>query len=352
MGLLDTRASRSKARADVAELYVTLAEEIQTEKKEDTHVINIAVKRALSVTEFKQMFYARGDDDFCIANGYECPDNPDSILASVWGKRMDNNPYNPHSRVINFNRLGGRPNKPNGVDMAYGYAMDLQRTFFAQFEIMGNWERDLCVKRQEWSLCSRQKIEDQLYGLAFVPETSDDLCLKVLCARQWSEVEKSLVESCLAEGKVLTACDHVDLFINVKVMNSNLNTKPTVIRIRFTVQLTRGPDDLGDWNIRSRDAAASVIQHGIQKDTPQGGYRQEKDSSNIKKPPYGHPPPYPPYGAPYGAPYGHGYGPPHYPPTNYRIHGPGHPPGYPTPSTPSCYGSYPPYPNGKYPPKS
>ena len=33
MGLLDTRASRSKARADVAELYVTLAEEIQTEKK-------------------------------------------------------------------------------------------------------------------------------------------------------------------------------------------------------------------------------------------------------------------------------------------------------------------------------
>ena len=135
-------------------------------------------------------------------------------------------------------------------------------------------------------------------------------------------------------------------------MNSNLNTKPTVIRIRFTVQLTRGPDDLGDWNIRSRDAAASVIQHGIQKDTPQGGYRQEKDSSNIKKPPYGHPPPYPPYGAPYGAPYGHGYGPPHYPPTNYRIHGPGHPPGYPTPSTPSCYGSYPPYPNGKYPPKS
>ena len=69
MGLLDTRASRSKARADVAELYVTLAEEIQTEKKEDTHVINIAVKRALSVTEFKQMFYARGDDNFCIANG-------------------------------------------------------------------------------------------------------------------------------------------------------------------------------------------------------------------------------------------------------------------------------------------
>ena len=47
MGLLDTRASRSKARADVAELYVTLAEEIQTEKKEDTHVINIAVKRQL-----------------------------------------------------------------------------------------------------------------------------------------------------------------------------------------------------------------------------------------------------------------------------------------------------------------
>lgn len=109
MGLvppIDYCARRAKARADVATLRVVL-DEVKPTKPKDTHVINITNKKALTATEFKQMFYARGDNHFCIANIYECPNNANSILASVWGKRVDSNPYNPYSRVVNFNKLGG-----------------------------------------------------------------------------------------------------------------------------------------------------------------------------------------------------------------------------------------------------
>ena len=329
---------RAVARADVAELHAALTPAVEVEP--DHHLINIAAKRALTATEFKQMFYARGDDHFELANVYECPNIASNILASVWGKRQNyqgitsgirgtfqlksvevgggavppdsasfmflqdafytsgifqfldltpipaawfvgqpgvgigvggidfwfwppttnpngtmhayawinyavpvaNNPgvpnaalahtnlvntinwlndnaswflgatwnvtaaatsatvttitsavsssssamwvainvpgYTPNtqmivqnmspfggagdadggiwhgspsapynnSRIINYNRLGGRPDDPSGVDMAYGYASDLQRTFFAQFEVMGNLEKDLCAK--------------------------------------------------------------------------------------------------------------------------------------------------------------------------------------------------------------
>jgi hypothetical protein len=331
---IDYHATRAKARAEVATLRVIL-DEVKPTKPKDTHLINIANKMALTATEFKQMFYARGDDHFCIANIYECPNNANSILASVWGKRQDNNPYNPCSRVVNFNKLGGRPNQPNGVDMAYGYSIDLQRNFYAQYEIMGNLERDLCVKRKSWSTCSRQKIEDQLYGLSFVPEQTSDLCLEVICARDWSEVENRLAESCLAEGKCINYGDMVDLFINIEIVNANPNTKPTTLRMRYTVQLVRGPDDLGDWNVRARDSAKGVMSSGIKFDTPEGGYRQAANASNTnyKMPPPSHPnyprtatsnPPYYPPPPPYAAPPPQ-YMPP-YPP------GPGYPPNGPYPN--------------------
>ena len=76
------------ANADVAELHATLTPNIKIE--DDVHIINIATKRALTATEFKQMFYARGDDEFSIANVYECPNIGSNILASVWGKRIQN----------------------------------------------------------------------------------------------------------------------------------------------------------------------------------------------------------------------------------------------------------------------
>ena len=190
-------------------------------------------------------------------------------------------PYNT-SRVINYNRLGGRPDDPSGVDMAYGYATDLQRTFFAQFEVMGNLEKDLCVKRDCWTLCSRMSIEDQLYGLAFVAEDCDDVCMRVSCARKWSEVEDALAESCLAENNTIGYGDIVDLYINVRVTNAHPKAMDTIIRIRFPVKLTRGPDDLGNWNVVASDAADAVLTTGIPYDSVEGGNMQYANASQTE----------------------------------------------------------------------
>ena len=187
-------------------------------------------------------------------------------------------PYND-SRVMNYNKLGGRPNDPSGVDLAYGYATDLQRNFYAQFEVMGNLERDLCVKRDDWTLCSRLNIEDQLYGLSFVAETSEDVCMKVTCSRKWSEVEDALAESCIAENSTIGWGDYVDLYINVRVTNANPRTLDTLLRIRFPVQITRGPDDLGNWNVVASDAAAAVLTTGVPYDVVEGGNLQYMNAS-------------------------------------------------------------------------
>jgi len=382
-------AGRAVARADVAELHAALTPTVEVEPEH--HLINIAAKRALTATEFKQMFYARGDDHFSLANVYECHNISSNILASVWGKRQVHSgteivtvgptalvgtggfavgtpgvvtttathtftvgmsvlikpaagtfepnielavqvtpgppqvpglngfistvtsvpsgttltlshnivvtnvalssnwtiqrtgevPYNT-SRVINYNRLGGRPDDPSGVDMAYGYATDLQRTFFAQFEVMGNLEKDLCAKRDCWTVCSRMSLEDQLYGLAFVAEDCDDVCMRVSCARKWSEVEDALAESCLAENNTIGYGDIVDLYINVRVTNAHPKAMDTIIRIRFPVQLTRGPDDLGNWNVVASDAADAVLTTGIPYDSVEGGNMQYANASQTE----------------------------------------------------------------------
>jgi len=378
---VDASSVRSVARADVAELHAALEPAIEID--DDVHIINVATKRALTATEFKQMFYARGDDEFSIANVYECPNVGSNILASVWGKRIVNSsantnvqgndgvdnlltfgaglpslspppgfiigsrikflqlmsgtiipeiilgqmyyvttiynynlptivftisetfggptmsltvgggaatpiyniqygnmdiPYNT-SRIMNYNKLSSRPDDPSGVDLAYGYANDLQRNFYASHEVMGNLEKDLCIKKDNWTLCSRIAIEDQLHNLAFAPEETDDVCMKVSCARKWSEVEDALAESCLAENNIIGLGDYVDLFINVRVTNGNKDTTDTIIRIRFTVQMTRGPDDLGNWNVVSRNAASAMLTTGIPRDAVEGGNLQYANAS-------------------------------------------------------------------------
>ena len=100
---------RSQARATVAELRIKIDKKVEPrlpDHKGGPHVIHVHARKVLSLTEFKQMFYARGDDHFCLAQVYDCPGNTNSILASVWGKRHDNDPCNPYSKVLNFNRLG------------------------------------------------------------------------------------------------------------------------------------------------------------------------------------------------------------------------------------------------------
>ena len=285
----DASAVRSVAHADVAELHAALEPSIEID--DDVHLMNIATKRAVTATEFKQMFYARGDDEFSIANVYECPNIGSNILASVWGKRIVHTnpgdaslnvlPYNT-SRVMNYNKLSSRPNDPSGVDLAYGYATDLQRNFYASHEVMGNLEKDLCVKKENWTLCSRIAIEDQLHSLAFSAEETDDVCMKVSCARKWSEVEDALAESCLAENNIIGLGDYIDLYINVRVTNGNADTKDTIIRIRFTVQLTRGPDDLGNWNVVASNAASAMLTTGIPYDGPEGGNLQYANAAQTE----------------------------------------------------------------------
>jgi hypothetical protein len=281
---------RSQARADVAELRINIDKKIVArlaDHKGGPHVHVIHARKVLSLTEFKQMFYARGDDHFCLAQVYDCPGNTNSILSSVWGKRHDNDPNNPMSKVLNFNRLGGRHDSPPGVEMAYGYPHDINRTFFAQFEVMGHIERDICVKREKWTTHSRKEIEDQLYSLALVPEKTDDLCATVTCGRDWSEVEDALVESHEAADNILDLTEYVDLYINVEVVpNDCMNDqgrrcKPTIIRIRYTVSMRRGPDDHGMWNVRASDTASNIIKSGISHDAPQGGSGHLEDTSVI-----------------------------------------------------------------------
>ena len=373
---IDASAVRSVASADVAELQAALEPSITID--DNVHLINVATKRALTATEFKQMFYARGDDEFSVANVYECPDVGSNILASVWGKRIQkdypwkqwdadtiatafgddtivfNPPFGPNifkintairfipigtnftnivdnkvyyivyinaptnhkikisetlggpvfdilgalttghlfytsntipyngSRIINYNKLSGRPNDPSGVDLAYGYVTDLQRNFYASHEVMGNLEKDLCMKKEHWTICSRMALEDQLHSLAFAAEETDDVCMSISCARRWSEVEDALAESCLAENNIIGLGDYVDLYINVRVTNGNKDTKDTIIRIRFTVQMTRGPDDLGNWNVVSRNAASAMLTTGIPYDGPEGGNLQYANAAQTE----------------------------------------------------------------------
>jgi len=277
--------TRSVARADVAEL--TAALESMVVEEGDHHLVIVSTNKVISSTQFKQMFYSRGDDFFQIANCYACPDSASSIHNSVWGivnsdlTTMGENRLSNGEVCYNFNKLGGRHNDPSGVAWAYSYVHDQSRNFYAQHEVMGYLEQDTCVKKHNWTLCSRMSIQDQLYGLAFASETDQDLCMKVTCARRWSEVEDALAESCLANqpgyngiGKGTPSFDasHVDLYINVRITNAHPETLDTILRIRFTVIFDEhNPSELNSWNTRASKAGSGVIQSGVAGDAPEGG---------------------------------------------------------------------------------
>ena len=327
---------RSVAKADVAELAAVL--DTSVEQEPDHHLVIVAAKQSLSTTQFKQMFYSRGDDFFQIANVYECPDSGDSVRSSVWGIDPQNARHSvgglegyegddgtteggPNSAgggaatigeggqaattatantttvpVYNFNKLGGRHDDPPGTQHAYGYAHDPSRSFFAQHEVMGFLEQDVCVKRDNWTACSRMSIEDQLYSLAFASETDQDLCLKVTCARRWSEVEDALAESCTAADQKInmgatdadgaatdgTGDEHVDLFINVRVTNGHPKALDTILRVRFHVEYRRHePSVRNTWNTRASEAASGVITDGVVGDAPEGGKLQHEDTTVV-----------------------------------------------------------------------
>jgi len=217
----------SKINVDVAELGDILA---KPKLNYDVYKINIATKTLISVNQFKQMFYARGDGKFSVANVYPCNDWR-WILYSVWGFRES------PTIIYNFNRLGGRENSPSGIMSPYIYESNPGQTFLAQIDIMSNIEKDICENRKNWTMCSRAKIFDSLYNLSLAPEKSSSPCLKLKCGRTWGEVEDALFEEAECRDITLTTGDIVTFSINVRLDNCHECVKPTIIRIRYGVKI-------------------------------------------------------------------------------------------------------------------
>ena len=269
---------RSVAKADVAELSAALDSAVDQEKAH--HLVIVGTNKVLSTTQFKQMFYSRGDDFFQIANVYECPDSCNSVHSSVWGIDCKN----PHDDTednadglvtmrrdrltlggaavagysiqaqtcFNFNKLGGRENDPKGCAWAYSYAHDADRNFYAQHEVMGYLEKDTCVKRDFWTACSRMSIEDQLYGLAFASETDQDLCMAVTCARRWSEVEDALAESCTAADEEISTKKHVFTWTSINLGSNGpyaVNSTITIVGAATAALLASSTSELFKFTV-------------------------------------------------------------------------------------------------------
>ena len=277
--------TRSVAKADVAELTAALDSAVDQEKAH--HLVIVSTNKVLSTTQFKQMFYSRGDDFFQIANVYECPDSCNSVHSSVWGidcqdphapsllnapglVTMDGNRLTGQNedgqaqattlgyssggtngmnaadqQCFNFNKLGGRENDPKGCAWAYSYAHDGDRNFYAQHEVMGYLEKDTCVKRDFWTACSRMSIEDQLYGLAFASETDQDLCMEVTCARRWSEVEDALAESCAAADRTIRRVKYTFTLTDIKLkLTTGLTAGEVVAVSHSAAAATAGPNEM------------------------------------------------------------------------------------------------------------
>jgi hypothetical protein len=134
---------------------------------------------------------------------------------------------------------------------------------------MGYLEKDTCVKRDFWTACSRMSIEDQLYGLAFASETDQDLCMKVTCARRWSEVEDALAESCTAADTQISPIKKLhnwseanDNAVVIEVTSGNVAANKTItiknnlgnVVMTYT---TTAQQTVADW-LQSATAAGAV----------------------------------------------------------------------------------------------
>ena len=188
------------------------------------------------------MFYSAGTQLFKLGNCYENPDSFKSIEDSVWG-------ITRNSKTINLNRLGGRGSLPNGLD-GFGYVFldDNARAFYAQDEIISNLEQDLEVKREHWTITSRIAIEDQLFGLALVREDNDDVQIEVSCSRSWNDIRHMIIERCFLKDYTFTTSLNVNLFINVRVQNGNMQTRDNIIRICYPITFNSADQEFIELN--------------------------------------------------------------------------------------------------------
>ena len=232
---------------DVAE-FCTTTTTVELESC-NVHTCNITNDIALTLTEFKKMFYADGHE-FSLAEPPQCSDTLDSVVESAWGKYVSpaykaladfssnytntidisaNDPIDytytrsdkfkdwiyvtdvsdnvsgwipksfvttatPQPRVVNFNKLGGKDGDPSGVDLGYRFvdnSLPLSSkppAFYAQKTILANMKTDMGCSSSCWSLCSRAAVFDELFNLAFVPTDFTDSCLHLRCGRSWKDL--------------------------------------------------------------------------------------------------------------------------------------------------------------------
>jgi hypothetical protein len=237
--------SGTLACVDVAEFFTTTSN-VEVDSCHG-HTINITNKTKITLSQFKQMFFADGEH-FSVAEPPCCTDDINSIIESPWGiydgpshtcladfsstyagtidvSQNANLTYyytrsdkyrdwvyvltdtsggswipksflqpNPNTAIMNYNKLGGRDFDPSGVFMGYMFSdiSNVMQTFYAQKTIISNMERDIGTGKSCWSLCSRSSIFDQLYNLSFA--STDNSCLKLSCGRTWEELINALRE--------------------------------------------------------------------------------------------------------------------------------------------------------------
>ena len=76
----------SKVSVDIAQLCDKLDE---ASVQEEAHIIKITNRVPISVSQFKEMFYATGNGQFSVSNPYPCV-SPTWIKSSVWGVGTQN----------------------------------------------------------------------------------------------------------------------------------------------------------------------------------------------------------------------------------------------------------------------
>ena len=83
----------SKVSVDIAQLCDKLDE---ASVQEEAHIIKITNRVPISVSQFKEMFYATGNGQFSVSNPYPCV-SPEWIKSSVWGVGTQNSVILEHS---------------------------------------------------------------------------------------------------------------------------------------------------------------------------------------------------------------------------------------------------------------
>ena len=235
---------------------------------------NITPQRAITLHEFKQMFYNNGKT-FSFAHPPQNSKDPSNVLHSLWGKwstpthttsadlegqndtlitsrptvfynkRKDdlyrdkvyvvgisgetgwinkNNltPIIDSSRIVlNFNLLGGN-------DSIYYYIRDdgtpLSSQFRADIDIINSFHSD--ISKNLWTNFSKTLVEDNLLNLTFVSPGYRGSKINTTVASTWENIETLVLN---------TSSNPLYFLISIIILNENINIFPNIINIYYKI---------------------------------------------------------------------------------------------------------------------